>query len=48
MTALDLLARGRLDVDSLVTHRVPFERASEAYELIDRRPDETLRVVLTY
>jgi len=47
-TALDLLAGGRLDVDALVTHRIPFERASEAYELIDRRPDETLRVVLTY
>ena len=47
-TALDLLVRGRLDVDALITHRVPFERAAEAYELIDRRPDETLRVVLTY
>jgi threonine dehydrogenase-like Zn-dependent dehydrogenase len=47
-TALDLLARRRLDVDAFVTHRVPFERAAEAYELIDRRPDEALRVVLTY
>jgi 2-desacetyl-2-hydroxyethyl bacteriochlorophyllide A dehydrogenase len=47
-TALDLLATGRLDVDAFITHRVPFERAAEAYELIDRRPEETLRVVLTY
>jgi 2-desacetyl-2-hydroxyethyl bacteriochlorophyllide A dehydrogenase len=47
-TALDLIARGRLDVAALVTHRIPFERAAEAYELIDRRPEETLRVVLTY
>ena len=47
-TALDLLARGQLDVDALVTHRVSFERAAEAYALIDQRPDETLRVVLTY
>jgi 2-desacetyl-2-hydroxyethyl bacteriochlorophyllide A dehydrogenase len=47
-TALDLLARGRLDVDALITHRIPFERAADAYELIDRRPDETLRVLLTY
>jgi threonine dehydrogenase-like Zn-dependent dehydrogenase len=37
-----------LNVDAMVTHRVPFERAAEAYELIDQRPDETLRVVLTY
>jgi threonine dehydrogenase-like Zn-dependent dehydrogenase len=47
-TALDLLADGRLDVEPFVTHRFPFARAAEAYELIDRRPEETLRVVLTY
>jgi 2-desacetyl-2-hydroxyethyl bacteriochlorophyllide A dehydrogenase len=47
-TALDLLASGRLRTDGFVTHRVPFERAAEAYELIDSRPEEVLRVVLTY
>jgi 2-desacetyl-2-hydroxyethyl bacteriochlorophyllide A dehydrogenase len=46
--ALELLANGRLDVDAFVTYRVPFERAAEAYDLIDRRPAETLRVLLTY
>jgi threonine dehydrogenase-like Zn-dependent dehydrogenase len=47
-TALDLLASGRLVVDALVTHRMPFAQAAEAYELIDRSPDETLRAILTY
>jgi threonine dehydrogenase-like Zn-dependent dehydrogenase len=47
-TALELLADGRLDVDAFVTHRIPFERAAEAYDLIDRRPGEALRVLLTY
>jgi 2-desacetyl-2-hydroxyethyl bacteriochlorophyllide A dehydrogenase len=47
-TALDLLVRARLDVDALVTHRFPFRGAADAYELVDKRPDETLRVVLTY
>jgi 2-desacetyl-2-hydroxyethyl bacteriochlorophyllide A dehydrogenase len=47
-TALDLLAHGRLDIAAFITHRVPLERAAEAYELIDRRPEETLKVVLTY
>jgi threonine dehydrogenase-like Zn-dependent dehydrogenase len=47
-TALELLAGGRLNVDAFVTHRVPFERAADAYDLIDRRPDEALRVLLTY
>jgi 2-desacetyl-2-hydroxyethyl bacteriochlorophyllide A dehydrogenase len=47
-TALDLLAQDGLDVAAFITHRIPFERAAEAYELVDRRPEETLRVVLTY
>jgi 2-desacetyl-2-hydroxyethyl bacteriochlorophyllide A dehydrogenase len=37
-----------LDVDALVSHRFPFERAVEAYELIDTRPQESLGVVLEY
>jgi threonine dehydrogenase-like Zn-dependent dehydrogenase len=47
-TALDLLVHGRLDPDALVTHRIPFARAAEAYQLIDRSSEEILRVVLTY
>jgi 2-desacetyl-2-hydroxyethyl bacteriochlorophyllide A dehydrogenase len=47
-TALDLLVRGQLDVDALVTHRFPFERVADAYELVDKRADETLRVLVTY
>jgi threonine dehydrogenase-like Zn-dependent dehydrogenase len=47
-TALDLLASGRLKVDALVTHRISFAQAAEAYDLIDRTPETTLRVVLTY
>ncbi len=47
-TALELLDRGLVDVDGLVTHRFPYESASEAYVLIDSRPDETIKVVLEY
>lgn len=47
-TALDLLASGRLEVGALVTHRIPFAQAAEAYDLIDRDPEATLRVLLEY
>jgi threonine dehydrogenase-like Zn-dependent dehydrogenase len=47
-TAAQLLAGGVLRTDVLVTHRFPFERAAEAYALLDNRPDEVLRLVLTY
>ncbi len=37
-----------LDPRTLITHRIPFARAAEAYDLVDRRPEETIQVVLTY
>lgn len=45
------LARRRLadiDTDRLVTHEFPVERAGEAYDLLDRHPEEAISVLLTY
>ena len=44
----DLLASGKLMTDGLISHRFPFARAAEAYELIDRHPEEVVKVVLAY
>jgi 2-desacetyl-2-hydroxyethyl bacteriochlorophyllide A dehydrogenase len=44
--ALDRL--DRIPADELITHRIPFERASEAYELLDSEPDAAVQVVLEY
>ncbi len=32
----------------LITHKIPFTRAGEAFRLIDQEPDQTVQVVLTY
>lgn len=32
----------------LITHRFPIQQAAQAYRLIDRRPEETIQVLLTY
>lgn len=37
-----------LEPRRLVTHRLPIERAPEAYRLLDQSPDETVQVLLTY
>jgi threonine dehydrogenase-like Zn-dependent dehydrogenase len=37
-----------LDVDELVTDRVPVEESARAYRALDQRPGETLGVLLTY
>ena len=41
-----MLARHSLA--SLITHRFPFGRVSEAYQLLDQAPQETIQVLLTY
>ena len=45
---LDLVAAGRLDVTSLVSHVVPFADAASAYRLLDEDPSEALQVVLDF
>jgi 2-desacetyl-2-hydroxyethyl bacteriochlorophyllide A dehydrogenase len=44
--AVGLLAE--LELQSLITHRVPFRDAARAYALVDAHPEETVQVVLTY
>ncbi len=38
----------RVDPDRLITHRIPFEQSAEAYQLLEKQPEEILQVVLTY
>ena len=47
-TAMDLLETQRLVVKPLVGARMPFERAAEAYALIDEQPDRSVKTVLLY
>jgi threonine dehydrogenase-like Zn-dependent dehydrogenase len=47
-TAVRLLAGGRIDTKELISHRFQYDRAPEAYQLIDERLAETVKVVLEY
>lgn len=47
-TAHRLIADGMVRTDVLITHRIPFQRAAEAYALITDTPQDTIKVVLTY
>jgi predicted dehydrogenase len=44
---LDLLAEGHLDLQPLITHRIPIEEGEKAYELITSEEDY-LGILLTY
>ncbi len=43
-----LLAEGRVRVDPMITHEIPFASALEAYHLVLDHHDDTLAVVLKY
>ncbi|WP_432938996.1 zinc-binding dehydrogenase [Kribbella sp. CA-253562] len=45
---LDLVGRGAVDPEPLITHRVPVEDAADAYTLLDTRPGDALQVVLEF
>ncbi|MEI8238633.1 MAG: Gfo/Idh/MocA family oxidoreductase, partial [Actinomycetota bacterium] len=47
-TVLDMMAAGRLTVDDLVSHRIPFDRAADAYAVITDSTQQYLGVQLTY
>jgi 2-desacetyl-2-hydroxyethyl bacteriochlorophyllide A dehydrogenase len=47
-TARNLISAGGLATTELITHRIRFEDADVAYDLIDTAPETTIKVVLTY
>ncbi|GAA1574459.1 zinc-binding alcohol dehydrogenase [Kribbella sancticallisti] len=47
-TFLDLVGKGAVDVEPLISHRVPIEDAADAYTLLDTRPGDALQVLLEF
>ena len=47
-TVVDYMAEGRLLTDGLVTHVLPFESISKAYEIVDKRTEPSLQIVLRW
>jgi threonine dehydrogenase-like Zn-dependent dehydrogenase len=43
-----LLGTQKLQVKSLIGARVPFDRAAEAYAMIDQSPGGKIKILLTY
>ena len=47
-TAIGLLEEDKLQVKPLIGARIPFERAAEAYAIIDESPGAKVKLLLTY
>lgn len=46
--AIDLIGQKRIEMDSFVTHRWPIERVRDALELVDKRTEDVIKVVLQF
>ena len=46
--ALDLVARRRVDLSPLISHRLPFERIGEAFHLAHSKEDGAVKVLLEF
>jgi 2-desacetyl-2-hydroxyethyl bacteriochlorophyllide A dehydrogenase len=47
-TAIELAVSGRLDVEPLISRRVPADEAPSAFDVLDRDPSAALQIVLEY
>jgi 2-desacetyl-2-hydroxyethyl bacteriochlorophyllide A dehydrogenase len=47
-TVMELQAAGRIDLHALVSHVLPYERAAEAFRLLDEEPASAVQVVLDF
>lgn len=45
-TCIELL--GKLKLDNLITHRIPYDNVASAYKMIDKDPKDVIQAVLTY
>lgn len=46
--AIDLMSQGRIETNSFITHRWPIERVGEALDLVDKRTEDLIKVVLHF
>jgi L-iditol 2-dehydrogenase len=46
--AIDLVAKGKMNLNPMVTHRVPFDEFLSAYELIEEAQGQSLKVMVTF
>ena len=46
--AAQMILDGRIDVAPLITHRLPWQQAAEAYHMLYRKPEEALGVILEW
>ncbi|GAA3314893.1 hypothetical protein GCM10020219_030050 [Nonomuraea dietziae] len=47
-TFMELVYRGEVDAERLISHVMPVESAAEAFDLLDRHPADVLQLVFAF
>lgn len=47
-TALDLMESGKIDISNMITHRFPFEKAGEAFDLVSGYRDGVMKAMIDF
>ena len=47
-TVLEALVNGNIKTDDMISHVIPFEEAEKGYDLIEKHPEETIKVIFSY
>jgi len=48
ITAVDLLASGRIQTDAIVTHVLPYTEAADGFRMMDKKEDNPLKILVTF
>ena len=43
---IDLISAGKFDATDIITHILPLEKGSHAYEIFDKKLDNCIKVIL--
>ena len=46
LEAIELVSAGKIRLDALITHHIPFDDYEEAYRLIDQEKDKAMKVII--
>ena len=46
LEAIDLVAAGKIHLDALITHHIPFDHYEDAYRLIEQEKDKAMKVII--
>ncbi|QMV42774.1 zinc-dependent alcohol dehydrogenase [Cohnella cholangitidis] len=48
ITAIDMIAAGAVNLEAIVSHRLSPEQAAEGFRLVDKKEDQSLKVLVTF